>query len=401
MRYICLNGHRSDLKRIWVSIVLVLSFSRHTSCLGCRTPLDTLSQFFGKKLKLEPRRFLFTVPKCGGFNNQLSSVYKAVLCAKQQNRTLVLPFMYENVRYDASIMGEGPYPFEDYYNITHLRSFVKCVTPFELDNIGLSCRSLYLLKSAIPFCRWAHWLRGQDDFILRLKAFYKMPRLVSEHYARRYQLRTRYIRQFDLWRRNVSCITDSLCTNSTILGTFSEYRESGQGYDIRRSLHFRSIRSAFRPSALVDELSRSARLQLPVRYNSLHIRRGDYAFKCTAMRRECRDFGPEAFYQSPYTIIKAIRSLHRPNLPLFVSSTHDQEVSEALRYYNLTIFFMKDIQFTGKLQWVKSRVDLVSMVSQIVASEAEEFIGNRFSSYTAEINNMRYIKNSSAVLQFF
>lgn len=389
------------IKHIWISVILILSFFRPSICLGYKSPFGTIDQFLGVKPKREPRRFLFTVPKCGGFNNQLSSIYKAVLCAKQQNRILVLPFMFENVRYDASIMGEGPYPFEDYYNITHLRSFVKCATPFELDKIGLPCRSLYLLKSSIPFCQWTHWLRGEDDFILRLKAFYKIPRLVSEHYARRYQLRTRYIPQFELGRRNVSCITDSLCNNSTKLGIFSEYGKSGQGYDIRRSFHFRSIRSAFRPSALVEELSSSARLQLPVHYNALHIRRGDYAFKCAAMRRECKEFGPEAFYQSPYTIIKAIRSLNRPNLPLFVSSTHDQQVFEALQCYNLTLFFMKDIRFTGKLQRARSRVDLISMVSQIVASEAQEFIGNRFSSYTAEINNMRFMKNNSDVRHFF
>lgn len=345
-------------------------------------------------------RFIFSTPRCGGFNNQLISIYNAIYCAQTHNFTLVLPLIYENVRFDTNMLGEGPYPFEDYFNVSALRRVVRCVTPAELDEIGLPCDKIYVFKSSTPFLRWREWLQSRNE-VLKIRSLYRKQRLISEHYAKRFKIGVRNSRHFTSSNIDVKCVDDTVCTNFTGMGPYSKYELSGQGYDIRTSSRFRSIRSAFQPSFPVTDIAQQARLQLPARYNAIHVRRGDYTYKCAALRKQCERFGRQAFYQSASTIIKRVRQLPSPTLPLFVSSTHHHEVSEMLTNHSPKLIFMEDIRLPNDVQWLRKRIDIMSLVSQIIASEAEEFVGNRFSSYSAEINNLRYLRKNNSRLRFF
>jgi len=333
-------------------------------------------------------KLLWITPRSGGFNNQMITLTESLRCAQITGRTAVVPLMYSNVRADTNLKGEGPYPFEDYFDVEALRDLLPAITPTELDDVRLPCTVLHYGTTG--------------HFPATAK---RIPRLLKEQYARRYPITLNFLASFTNYTSEY-CVDDSICSAVGVVperefGTYSVYNRSGQGYNMRESAKLQQIRKALQPSATVKEVASLVLKNIGGRFNAMHIRRGDFTVKCSQLPETCKEFGKEAFLQSAGWISETLRNFTEPNLPLFVSTTHSDECKKLLAGENVRLIFMEDVQVPPNLRWAETRVDVMSLASQVVASRAEEFVGNRFSSYTTEINNMRFFVDSSDRLRFF
>ncbi len=193
---------------------------------AARTRKPTMGQF----LWMTPRTDGFN-----GFNNQLVSVYEAIRCAQIHNRTVVLPLIYENVRFDTSARGDGPYPFEDYFDIRGLDAIVPYTTPARLARKGVGCSEIVY----------------KPEINKKIGRPFPAHRLLREQYALRFRLKLVANASLN-GQTDAGCVDDSLCAHSQFarpeeFGAYSRYDLTGQGYSVARSTRFRAIRAAVRP----------------------------------------------------------------------------------------------------------------------------------------------------------
>lgn len=326
---------------------------------------------------------LWMTPRTGGFNNQLITIYEAIRCAQMQKRRVVLPLIYENVRADTSSKGVGPYPFDDYFDIEALSAVIPVTIPQQLDETALPCSTIYYATSP-------HFKANER----------RIPRLLKQQYAKRYPINLTFVESVETFKKQ-ACVDDSFCSLPKEFGIYSNYNESGQGYNMRRSPVLKRIREAFRPSSIVQALTENVLKGIDEKFNALHVRRGDFDTKCIELPKVCEQYGNNSFVQSPEWIITRVAQFGNPQLPLFLSTTHPDECRELFRDSGLRPLFMDDYKVPESLIWTLERTDLISFASQLVAAHAEEFVGNRFSSYTTEINNLRYLRDKKDHLSFF
>lgn len=325
---------------------------------------------------------LFMTPRSGGFNNQLITMYEAIHCAARHNRKVVLPLIYENVRADTSSKGKGPFPFEDYFNITEMGKNIALTTPADLDIIGLPCDTIYYGTSK-------HFKANAA----------RIPRLLKQQYKKRYLANLSFVEDFRHAKR-YKCVDDSLCDPPKEFGSYSDYENSGQGYDIRASRSLKNIRMEFHPSNTVKSIASQVMGAIGEKYNAMHIRRGDFNTKCKELPEICDQFGNDSFIQSVKCLREKSNEMNQ-KLPLFISTTHPEECRELFDSVTEQVYFMEDFPLPPGTEWAAKRTDIIAFASQIVASHAEEFVGNRFSSYTTEINNMRYLRDPKDRRNFF
>ena len=352
------------------------------------TLLFTLFLFLHTCIK-PPPRLLFLTPRTGGFNNQLITIYQGIHCARLTGRTVVLPLIYENVRADTSSKGFGPYPFEDYFDVGALKKVVNFATPARIDITGPPCRSIYFATSP-------HFKANAR----------RVPRLLKQEYSKRWSINHTFV---DAFERPVThtCVDDSLCQRPDFLtfGAYSDYEQGGQGYNIRNSVELFRIRKAFKPSKIVSLIAETAMRHIETHhgkeFNALHLRRGDFESKCHELPDVCERFGEFSMVQSQEWVLKKVHALKKSGLPVFISTTHRNECVKLLQGAELEMIFIEDVQLPRELHWASERTDLISFASQIVCSKAQEFVGNRFSSYTTEINNMRYLRDRKDKIIFF
>lgn len=341
-------------------------------------------------------RLLWSTPRSGGFNNQLIGVYESIRCAQALNRTLVLPFIYENVRNDTSSKGYGPYPFEDYFDVSALAAIVRATTPADLMRAGGPQCAGYVL-----YTNSAHFYATET----------RQPRLLKQKYKKLFGFQLKFepllsSPEHPELRVNAPCIDDSAChkalfSNPDEFGVYSNYADDGQGYSLRRSARLRSIRSAMQPSETVRMIAGSMLEHIASEFNAVHLRRGDFDNKCDQMPKLCNLYGAESLWQTSEGLEARVTGFERPELPLFVSTTHPDESRELLKRISAPLVFMKDIPIPEGLEWATDRTDIVAFASQIVASHSVQFIANRFSSYSTTINYMRIMRNNSVKLLFF
>ena len=299
----------------------------------------------------------------------------------------MLPLIYENVRADTSSKGSGPFPFEQYYDIEKLRTIAPVVSLGQLERTGVPCNRMFFTNS--------------KHFKATAR---RIPRLIKQHYTKIFLIKEEFVDEDRVSAsRHHTCWDDSLCPHSDFshFGPYSEYKVGGQGYDITRSRTLLTIREAFQPAPSILEIARSVLKSINGPFNALHLRRGDFASKCAELPSVCDEYGYNAFVQTKEFIAIKLESLNQPKLPLFVTTTHKEDCQVLLYDLGVPLFFLEDEHVPPAQAWALNRTDILSVASQVVASEAEEFIGNRFSSFTTEVNNMRYLKGRREARNFF
>lgn len=373
-------------------------------------------------------KYVWITPRSDGFNNQLISVYEGLLCAAVLNRTAVLPYLFENVRKDTT--PSGPYPFEDYFDLGPLTTagFHPPVTTVPvlrraLDNVSgiVSTWTLFLRRwQRKP--NFHHICHDGRLYHAEHKSFlHGLP--VLRFYARR---SFRHLQLFNMTSSatgrhtpaqtganlkkpehtfHLQCIDDSLCPSNHIqLGPYSDYRVHGQGFDIRLSPTFHYMRRRLHPAQPIRDLAKAwIKTEIGEKFNAMHVRRSDYLEKCRSDVELCRMFGKSAVVQSEKTLLQTLKRFSNQTLPVFVSTTDVKACKRILskEKVDVRVVYMQDFGVPTEYQRLRTRTDQLSLASQVVASYANEFVGNRFSSYTSEINNMRYVRNGEQAMMFF
>lgn len=171
-------------------------------------------------------------------------------------------------------------------------------------------------------------------------------------------------------------------------------------------------------------------------YNAAHIRRGDYKSKCREMPTECATYGRDSFVPSVAHVVAVLTGgrLRRPHLPLFVATDAPNWVSKrlapALSSMNVSVVLPATLRqalterYGGHRRgvfWTSgpgadaaatddndsnalavtaaegmltnrlagAAVDQWAVAEQVVAVGAVDFIGNRFSSFSADVRVRR------------
>ena len=329
--------------------------------------------------------YVWSTPRTGGFNNQMITIYETIRCAQLHRRTVVLPLIYENVRADTSSKGQGPYPFEDYFDLNGFKGVVDIVSPPFFNKENPPCNTIHYWTSS-------HFKATGN----------RIPRLIKQQYTKKLPLVKKFMEKHDR-PQHLTCVDDSFCEKQDwqVFGAYSQYNETGQGYNVRNSPELLHIRSAFKPSKVVQQLANFILKSIDSPFNSMHVRRGDFSTKCTEIPKVCEQFGSDAFVQSKQAILTAISNFENPSLPVFISTTHSDECRELLKNANVKLIYFDDFKLPENFSWTLDRTDILSFASQIVSTHAQDFVGNRFSSYTTEINNMRYLRNRKGQISFF
>lgn len=204
----------------------------------------------------------------------------------------------------------------------------------------------------------------------------------------------------------MQCIDDSLCPPyAGELGQYSDYKVNGQGFDIRRSSVFREIRRRLHATVSIQRLAEKwMREEIGQRdFNAMHVRLSDFNTKCEELVKLCHEFGSESIVQSRKTLLTTLKRFSNQSLPIFVSTTDVGMCKGMLNTKNsgVPVYYMQDFKLGTEFKDMGRKSDKLALASQVVASYAKEFVGNRFSSFTSEINNMRYLKNGEQKLMFF
>lgn len=347
----------------------------------------TILVLFALAWRPRPQKLLWLTPRTGGINNQLISVYEAFHCARKYHRKVVLPLIFENVRADTTAQGTGPYPFQEYYDLEKLRDIARITTLDELESNGIPCNKLFFSTSR-------HFMASSR----------RIPRLIKQHYTKRFPINDTFISHTDIAKnKHRTCWDDSLCSRSDLseFGAYSDYMESGQGYNIRKSSTFLRIREAFQPALYIIEIAEGFLTRFKKPFNAIHLRRGDFLMKCAELPTACDEYGYNAFVQTKEYITIKLGQFRKPQLPLFITTTHKEDCQFLLQDVGVPLLFLEDFYASHAQKLAINRTEILSVTSQVVATEAEEFIGNRFSSFTTEINNMRYLKGKREQLKFF
>lgn len=350
------------------------------------SPLSTPSNL--SAILRSRRNFLFITPRDDGFNNQRITIAEALYCASQSGAVAVLPLIFANTRYGTKV--EGPYLFRDYFDLSALAT--SRVANFTTPDV--------LYAAHLDSCRIDALPGGPTRVIDALTAIYNWPRAGVPHARDRKRSMSSLPSQ---------CRASSRCQikygSPQVFGTTKDYERWGQGYSLEASPAFRRVRAALRPSSTVLAIAATLVGAMDGPYNAVHLRRSDYKKKCLSMRAECRKFGEYSMYVPSSAVVQKVRELPNPSLPLFVATEDKRWAQKMLRpklaAENVTVFLAQEVQLPPDLEDYVGRIDMLSFATQVAASKAECFIGNRFSSFSSEIFNERILRGVDTRKRFF
>jgi GDP-fucose protein O-fucosyltransferase len=204
---------------------------------------------------------------------------------------------------------------------------------------------------------------------------------------------------------NATCVTQHVCTEALEVadefGSYRDLRNTGTGYSVARGKTYRPLRAALKPSTFVRQYAEEILARTGSRFNAIHVRRSDFRTKDVPGVRD--EYGREAIYQSLTYIVKRVKGLQDPALPLFVASEDGSWVRKRLRpaISGLNIVHSSEVDVPRDMKKHLGEIDIKMFAEQIVCSYAGEFIGNRVSTMTSEIVNERLLRNSSSTISFW
>lgn len=138
-------------------------------------------------------------------------------------------------------------------------------------------------------------------------------------------------------------------------------------------------------------------------FNAMHVRLVDYMTKSNSDVELCRAFGERAIVQSGEMLLQTFKRFKNQSLLIFVSKKDGQVCRELFRgeCKEVQVVYMQDFKLGREFEMMITRTDQFSLASQVVEIHAEEFVVIRFPSYTAEMNNKRYLRSSEQTVMFF
>jgi len=316
-------------------------------------------------------RYLVMLPREDGMNNQIQSVVIDLATARREGRTVVLPYLLDHCQWNTTC--EGPFSFSRYFDLLEMRKQgISFTTPSEV--VQACSKGIYV--DSIP-----HRHRLID--------------LYESSFGFRFLVTSNATAE--------ACVSHQHVSQPPGFPPYSQYASHGQGWSLADGFdtEFALATFALAPAEPILAEANYLLSQMPERFNALHLRRGDYERHCRLGFPGSAEFSPESCFQSKAHIRKKIAGFAEP-LPLFVTTDDPQWakkmfgkqlIRSAIRFRRrrpAVIFvdtFAASAGVTGSqpaLTWDQS-----GMVEQIICANAENFIANRFSSFSARINNMR------------
>eukprot|EP00179_Madagascaria_erythrocladioides_P003851 CAMPEP_0198310806 /NCGR_PEP_ID=MMETSP1450-20131203/2734_1 /TAXON_ID=753684 ORGANISM="Madagascaria erythrocladiodes, Strain CCMP3234" /NCGR_SAMPLE_ID=MMETSP1450 /ASSEMBLY_ACC=CAM_ASM_001115 /LENGTH=385 /DNA_ID=CAMNT_0044013653 /DNA_START=180 /DNA_END=1337 /DNA_ORIENTATION=- len=351
--------------------------------------------------KAPPSGVMWVIPRFDGFNNQRITLYHAAYCARARNWTLVVPHMYQAKTYDTRNVTE-PAPFGTFFHVPTLSRLVKVAEPSQAASM---CTTVALRAENDDLCRYPRLMRyyqGAGFADLRYRCVSGMTRKIGRNPL------PEDVQCFAIDMGSLEAICP-LKGDAGAFGPYSNYEATGQGFSVTVPT-FREVYSHFKPSRLVLQVKSTLTAELRkalgganAKYIALHLRRGDYREKCAKLSSLCDRVGAAAFVQSKEDIVGRIRTLDGwSGLPIFIATNDEPGV----RSMNLTdaigarLVFAGDLDL-GPIDWKEHGPDVFSYAVQLVAAEADFFIGNRISSFSSEITNMRRLEHPERTSLFW
>lgn len=411
-----------------------------------RTLLDplALANLLLNSVEFQKSKYLLYMP-WEQLNNQLIEFKTACAIASQLNRILVLPYLgYRNTLYSQqSSKGKVPFnvknfqwsPIEFYFN----ENFISANAPCKVITAA-NFKSLFFAHDEINignlyFNPFTHSTKPEQ-----LRMYYegvlKLP--VGETIAteRLYQLskesvidtfggkNTRFLSLgCTFWMYGfekspaypppgfVDFMDNELYKKITysILGAIRGRRipSPSQG-SVPKKLSFIElgsvkIRKDLGLGAYVDELLNSPEFDAGGYFVSLHLRRGDYWYKC---RRIADNIKRNQCFPSKDRVVEVIEEMtgrisqladaEKSNIAVYVATNSIQEVRKELGVINskFKLIFFDDI--TSESSGILESLDYIekSLLDMLICSFSDEFYGNYFSSFTRSIIEMRNLAGS-------
>lgn len=331
-----------------------------------------------------PNKYYVSFPKRGGLATQLRFIYEDLHNAKELKRSIFLPMIEDHKVYKEH--SNNYHPFRDYFNVTYMR------------NLGMQVIGP---QHTTSLCGGEVYLVG-GSLNPRLERYYK------QYYHLTFQTTTQAAAD------DKTCIGQYQAGNLT---AYSDYGSYGQGYSLRstQSGDFKKIWATFYPSKEIKIAARNVLNELPLKYNCVHLRRGDFELHCQrgTMQPFISQYGSESCFQSESFLVDRINDFAHPEYPIYISTDCIPEAVRILAGKRRAGWHKKDTKTafvygrneTTRFIWYHyhnvSQSDLTAMVDQIVCANAVQFIGNRFSGFTSMINNMRYECDTNNSLMFW
>lgn len=288
-----------------------------------------------------------------------------------------------------------PFPFSDFYDVDHLKKYIEVAT---LEEFREACNS-----------RVRQWGRVGDSATSFVADYHGIQRL-SNFLMPKHWLDLPVLAGMPACSGSISA--DSKPFDDCCLGPYSEYvGEYHHGYMIDIP-GFREVWSFLRPSRLVTGLiasySRILGLDLQERnFDCLHVRRADFLQLegCTYLsERECKYAGEFAAVQPDHYLLEhAISRLLKSgdsNAPmkLLIAAPHS-EIFPLINLFGGLFEVVSVHALSGEaveqLPPEFKRNDIRGMVEQHLCGEARRFIGNKRSSWSAHVYQLRRVNGLS------
>ncbi|KAJ3267330.1 hypothetical protein HDU77_000043 [Chytriomyces hyalinus] len=332
-------------------------------------------------------------------NNQLIGFKSACAVAKMLDRTLVLPHLGykapKNATQESSEFKVSEYVWHNFEHYFDLETLVK-----HLPCDFITFDNFYSLNQnrALPVIRYHH-LGDNKTSESQFREYYKsVAKLTFE------KVEWDVNAYFQLSKAQILSLHASDEKQVLALGSLYWYYDFGhpvqyplthvQDYmknpeyeRISRSLSIheriqRAVKMDMKQAGLLDE-----------KYVAVHVRRGDYSEKCRELENNGdakeRCMTSLEFMRSRLT---GILSAKAPGRVLFISTNADEAERRRLRqgfssdWY--TVLFQEDIRRQGGVEHTFDGGDSC-FYDQVIASKAQYFVGNMFSSFTRHVLEMR------------
>ena len=326
-------------------------------------------------------KYLSFEPWNGGWNNRRMSLEMAFLICFLTNRTLVLPPKSSVHHMDAS-------SYEDFFNISKMMKFVSVVRWSDYEDMILlkrsrkrkvSCKSLYSTKNTLGFCRRMKAGRERSDALVNwniINSVIQIPANCTSNLATQKDIKL-FAPRFNS-SKYLGKAFEELDIHSTVhfpqnlFGLFyttfyfSDRSKRKEAYRVvRDGIQFRSSIQSL-ANQVVDSLGGQKS------YSCLHVRRGDFK----------KSYG----YLDVGNI--ALRVKEQLASVTYVAS---DDLSKTFANDLQSMLTNTVIRTKSDFSFLSVFVDPIELgvVEQLICSQADIFIGTRFSTFSSYITRLR------------
>lgn len=297
--------------------------------------------------------------------------------ALKYNLNYILPPFYEFVQYRKK-KDNIPYPFNNYFSVSNNKNI-----EFINFNKILDKKIIYIVNN------------NYNELNHKISKYYKLKNKIKR------VIKTNKDNLKDVLKllSNETILISNNLLNHKEFGVYSDYLY-GQGWNVNKSENFKEVFKLFIPNINNQNIINIFLNKYSI-FNNIHIRRGDYNSKLSEMSNikykntTLKDkFGINSFYQNNNYIIKYLEKNNIDNsIPIFVCSENSlkliNELNNLQNKYKFICIYNININI--------NKQDIIGLIERYICSYGNIFIGNRYSSFSSDIKNIRQLTNKNTL----